>query len=236
MSKSKIEHVNKAYSALRISGLTTDPTPAEKELALDMLEDMMSEFESRNICTNYIFEDDIGPNTDSGIASAYNNATGMSLAVRLANFYGKEVTRGIMNQANAGVSNWAARTGRTNKIQPPGTQPRGSGNTFRFSNWARYYRTGETAPISCDTFNLKVDGIDFFTVDFSSYLLEGATISSFIVESTNGVEVISSVQDVNNINLECKGVEAGYQTVTITITTSTGRVNPELINFNITDS
>ena len=236
MSKTKIEHILEAYDYLRISGLTSEPTPDETTKALIRLEDMMNEFQSRNICSSYIFEQEPNPNTDSGIDPAYNNATATCLALRLAPSFGIMLNQDIRGLATSGLSNWSARSGKVNQIQPSRRQPRGSGNTFRFSNWTRYYRAGNPAPISCTTFDLKVDETDFFGIGFGGYLLDGATITSYKVESTNGIEVLNHAQDVDVINLECKGIAAGYQTVTITVTTSTGRVNPEVINFNITES
>ena len=236
MSLLNSEQILRAYSALRISGLTSKPLPEEMELGFNELIDMMAEFNSRNICTEYIFQDEPDINAESGIATAFNNALQKCLAVRLAPFFGKEASQLLQRQASQGVSNWSARTAVVNQISPSRRQARGSGNTFRFSNWTRFYRAGNAAPISCDTFDLKVDAIDFFGVDFSRYLLDGATITGYTIESTSGIEIITDVQDVDLINLEVKGIQAGYQTATITVTTSTGRVNPELINFNVTES
>lgn len=236
MSLLNSEQILRAYSSLRISGLTSKPLPEEMELGFNELIDMMAEFNSRNICTQYIFQDEPDINAESGIATAFNNALQKCLAVRLAPFFGKEAPILLQKQASQGASNWAARTAVVNQITPSRRQARGSGNTFRFSNWTRFYRAGNPAPISCDTFDLKVDAVDFFGVDFSRYLLEGATIDSYTIESTSGIEIITDVQDVDVINLEVKGIQAGYQTATITVTTSTGRVNPELINFNVTES
>ena len=231
MSLLNSEQILRAYSSLRISGLTSKPLPEEMELGFNELIDMMAEFNSRNICTNYIFQDEPDINAESGIATAFNNALQKCLAVRLAPFFGKEASQLLYRQASQGASNWAARTAVVNQVTPSRRQAKGSGNTFRFSNWTRFYRAGNAAPISCDTFDLKVDEIDFFAVDFSRYLLDSATIVSTI-----GIEIIADAQDVALINLEVKGIQAGYQTATITVTTSTGRVNPELINFNVTES
>ena len=234
MSLTKGEHVLRAYRVIRISGLTTKPTPQEVELGLSELEDMMSEFRSRNICSTYVFEDDPDVNTESEIATEFNNATQKCLGVRLAPYFGKEAEMSVQRQATQALSNWGARTGKTNMINPPNRQPRGSGNNFRFPNWVRFYRFDGDAPISCDTFTLKVDAIDFFLVDFTNYLLDGATITSFTTEVTNGITLLNITQDGAKFNMECKGVFGGSQTITLTITTSTGRINPQLVNFNIT--
>ena len=234
MSLTKVEHVLGAYSAMRISGLTSAPSPGDITTGLSELENMMNEFQSRNICSAYVFEDVPTPNTDSGISPEFNNATQKCLAVRLSPYFGKEAPQTIQRQATQALSNWSARSGKTNMISPPNRQARGSGNNFRFPNWVRFYRTSEDAPISCDTFQLKVNEVDFFTVDFSGYLLDGATIVSFTTEVDNGIELVAIAQDVDKFNMECKGLTAGFNTITITITTSTGRINPEVINFSIT--
>lgn len=233
MSLTKVEHILGAYSAIRISGLTSKPTPEEIELGLNELEDMMSEFRSRNICSTYVFEEHPDPNTDSKISSEFNNATKKCLAVRLAPYFGKEASQTTQRQATQALSNWSARSGKVNMIQPPNRQPRGTGNTFRFPNWVRFYRFGDQAPVSCDTLDIKVDEINFFVVSFSGYLMDDETIVSFTTESDDGIELIDTVQDGDKFNLECKGVFNGLQRVTITVTTSTGRVNPEVVNFNV---
>ena len=235
MSLTKGEHVIRAYAALRISGITVDASPNDVITGLSELEDMMSEFRSRNICSSYVFEDDIDPNTDSEISSEFNNATQKCLAIRLAPYFGKEASMLLQKQANQGLSNWSARSGKTNMISPSNRQPRGSGNTYRFPNWIRFYRFEDSAPISCDTLVLKVGEINFFQTDFSGYLLDGETIVSFTTDVTNGLELINIVQDVDKFNLECEGKIVGYSFITLTITTSTGRINPQRINFNITE-
>ncbi len=234
MSKTKLQHVEMAYNWLVINGITSVPSPEEIKTALSVFEDMMNEFQSRNICSSYFFEEEPKPDTDSGIDAAYNNATSSNLALRLANLFGKEAPQTLRGQATQSLSNWSARSGKVNQINPPRRQPRGSGNTFRFSNWVRYYRFEDNAPIECDTFDLKVDAIDFFSVDFNSYLLSSATITSFELEVSDGIEVITSSELNGLITLECKGLSSGFNTIKITVTTSTGRVNPEVVNFNIT--
>lgn len=235
MSLTKGEHVIKAYATLRISGITIAASPDDINLGLSELEDMMNEFRSRNICSAYVFEDDVDPNTDSEIDNEFNNATQKCLAIRLAPYFGKEVTASLQRQANQSLSNWSARSGKTRMIQPSNRQARGSGNTFRNLSFNRFYRTNEESPISCDTFTLKVDEVDFFQVDFSEYLLDGSVIDSFTTSTTNGVQLVDIAPDGDKFNLECKGLTVGANVITITITTSAGRVNPQAINFNITE-
>jgi hypothetical protein len=235
VSKTKIEHINKAYKRLRISGITVNPSNNQIEDALETLEDMMYTFSSRNICSSYIFEDVLDPNTDSGIDPSFNEATADNLAIRLGSNFGKVIPMELSKLARAGLSNWSARTARIKQIAPPRRQPKGSGNTFRFINWLRFFRIEEGSPISCDTLDLKVDEIDSFSIDFSNYLLDGATIVSVVLLPTNGLQILSDSFNDTVVTMECKGVECGSQTVKITVTTSTGRVNPETVYFSITE-
>jgi hypothetical protein len=234
MSKTKGQHVDSAYQRLRISGLTVKALSEEIEIALEVLEDMMSEFKSRNICSSYAFESSPNPNTDSRIDPAYNNATSACLAVRLCSYFGKEVPMTLQSQATQALSNWSATTSRTNQINPTNRQPRGSGQNFRFTNWVRYYRFENNAPISCSTLELKVDEINNFGIDFNGYLNTSETISSYTTEPSAGIELISSSESGGVVTLQVKGKTGGFETVKITITTSSGRVNPKVVNFNIT--
>lgn len=233
MSKSKVEFVLAAFKWLRISGLTVSPEPEEITDGLGVLENMMNELKSRNICSSYQFEDVASHNTISGIDPAYNNAVETNLAVRMAVLFGLQPINGLQAQANQSMSNWAARTGEVKEIINPSRMPRGSGTNFRFSNFRRYYRDDENAPISCNTRKLKYQAINYFPVNFDLYLADGETISSYAVESTNGIEVIEHALVGNTVTLKCKGIRPGWNVVEVVITTSLGRVNPEAVNFDI---
>lgn len=238
MSKTKGQHLSQAFQRIRISGLTVKALPEETEVGLGVEEDMMHEFRSRNICSSYVFEDEPNGNTDSGVDPAYNNAMSSNLAIRILDYFGKEVPANLFKQATQSLSNWSARSGKTNMINAPQRQPKGSGNTFRFQNWARYYRFEDDAPISCDTMELKVNETDSFSIDFSGYLLIGETIASFTLDEDKGIEILDSAisDDSESIILNCKGIEAGNTPVLITITTTTPRTNPETVYFNITSN
>ena len=151
--------------------------------------------------------------------------------------FGKDATQALIRSAASSLSNWSARSGKVNQTLPPRRQPRGSGNTFRFESWIRFYRFQENAPIECDTFELKRDGEDFFTVDFSNYLLAGATITGFELDtsSSNGITVLESSLDGSSkmVNLKVRGKETGFNQLVIKVETTTGRINPQDVNFNV---
>lgn len=229
--------VDEAFNLLAISGLTTVPTAREVERALNRLEDMMYELESRNICSSYVFESFPDANTESGIPPQFTNAALTNVAVRIAASYGRPLTADIASQARQSMSNWSARTAKVNPINPPSRQPRGSGNTFRWQNWYRYYRFEDNAPISCSTLDIKVDEINGFIIDFSLYLKESEIITSYTTVVTSGLQLLSDSNTDTTINLEqVKGIQGGYDTITLTITTDLGRVNPHVVNFNVTQS
>ena len=227
--------VDEAFNLLAISGLTTVPTTREVERAINRLEDMMYELESRNICSSYVFETYPDANTESGINPAFTNAAITNLATRILSSYGRPLTQDLASQANQSMSNWAARTAKVNPINPPSRQPRGSGNTFRWQNWHRYYKLEDNAPISCSTLQIKVGEVNGFIIDFGLYLKEFEIITSYTTEVSHGIELLASSNTDTTINLEqVKGVQSGYDTIKLTITTDLGRVNPHVVNFNVT--
>ena len=108
-----------------------------------------------------------------------------------------------------------------------------------YSNRFSYQAKQTNAPDDCETKDIKIGEIDYFTLDFSSYLNEvsGDTIASFTVDDGQGVQVTQSVQEDSNIILEVKGLVKGLAPVKVTVNCSpSGRVNPETINFNVTES
>ena len=64
--KTKIELLDRAYSKLRISGITVNPTPGDVEIALDEMECMLAEWDLVNVCLGYQFEDEPEPNMLDG--------------------------------------------------------------------------------------------------------------------------------------------------------------------------
>lgn len=239
MSKTKVELVNMAYKQLRISGLTTQPGPEEIQDALVMLEDMMTEFASRNICSSYVFEENPLPNTNSRLEPEFNHAVEINLSVRMANMFGLEPPATMTRQANQSLSNWSARSARINAMDYPNRMARGSGNTFRFTNFRRFNRVPTPAPISCDTFQIKIGEINNFRYSFIDYLNADETIVSFETIIDPGLELLNIAQTDGVFNLNVKASlsgarnVAGWKIIRLTITTSEGRVNPQILNFNV---
>lgn len=233
-TKTKGVIVNRALSKLGISGIVAPATPEDMQKALFEMEDMMSEFDSRNICTNFAGEDDPDPATESGIADEFISAASSNLAVRIAPSFGLEAQETTKRQARQSLANWGARTGKTNQINYPFRQPRGSGNTFRFLGWYRYFRIQDNAPVECDTLELRVDERNIFNVDVTGYLRGAETVSSFEQTVAPGLALNSITQADGVFTLDVTGVQAGWHVIRVTFTTSLGRVNPMNLNFNVT--
>lgn len=240
----KIDIINAALTRLTISGfVTSTPGPEEQATALERLEDMAEEFFGRNMNAGYIFEDTPDPNSDSGIARQYKNAFETNLASRLMSDYGKSsndpaAAADINRQASQSLSNMAGRTALTRETFYSRRHPIGSGTTSRYSNkWIRYFRPQPQAPLQSTTNNMIIGEINDFVEKWDEYLRGTETIASFEIEASADLTIVSSSLSTPDVNFRVR-VDAGadpFQQVKITVTTSTGRINTRLVDFNITD-
>lgn len=221
MTKTKGEIVSEAYAWLGISGITTEPTPGEVTRGLNLLEKMAREFDSRNICTNFNYEDSPAPTTESGIDDAYTYAAETQLGIRLAPYFGKELTVTQRMQASGSLSNWAARTSVTRRVPYPSRMPKGRGNL----TVNRYFPPVEQIPVSCKNETITQGEINTYTYSLTNYLRDGETVSSHTYEASAGLTVTAeSLPDgVWSYTVECSATAVSYQSVTLTVTTSTGR-------------
>lgn len=234
MRKTKIEHINKAYKHLKISGITANPSPEDIEDGLEALEDMMYEFQTQ-IPTDYNFEDTPDANTDSGVNPAYNSAVATNLAVRLADYFGKDIPISLAMNAMQSLSNWFARVAQVNQILPSRTMPRGSGNTTRFPIGWRYSRYEKGNPISPSTVDILVGETNDFAYDFSNYLNTGEVVSSYSITTQDGYTLASDSLAGSIVSYSLTGTGASSTFLTITITTDLGRELPQRININVNE-
>lgn len=234
-TKTKGEIVDRAFSWLKVSGLTSKPSPNEISKALDVLEGYCYELDSRNICTNFTYEDYPDPATESGIDNAFWLAAAYGLGVRLAPEVGKPVTQDQMKACAASTSNWAARTSVSRQVQAPRRQPRGSGNTFRNLSFNRYYKPQAEAPISCDTIQIMRGSIESYTFSIEDYLGDTQTLSSYTIDVTDGLTILSEsmASPVWSYQVECKASAVDYQAIQLTVTTDLGNKKVFTINFNV---
>lgn len=234
---SKIDIINGAYSQLRISGLTAQPTPEDIIVALRRLENMMSEFEgARNVCLQYNFEQIPDVNTQTGVAQTHNHMMETNLAVRLIPDFNKAVPPELKEQArqsfsaSAGIS--AAILAR--EVAYPYRMPRGSGNTIKGNRWQRFYRPEPLPPNACSTNILTTGEIQDYQESFRAYL-DGETIASYTIDTSNALRITLDSNDDEvvfyRVEALSNATSGGSQLVVITITTSTGRKEVRNIAF-----
>ena len=241
----KGDRINGAYSQLRISGLTVQPTPEDLELALDRLESMMAEWKSRNICAGYAFEDEPDPNTPHNVERSAWQAIDTNLATFLSPDFNKQEHPRLASRASTSLSTLSGVSALNllREVNYPARQPRGQGNTFRHNRWTRFYHPQAEAPASCETnvmnFSTTVGDIDDYVEHFDAYLKSGETLSSFTIEAMNGLDVLSSSSSDTDVTYRIEAVGADsstsdrFQQVKIVATTSDGRIETRLINFRL---
>jgi len=232
--------INRAFSALRISGVTVDPSPSDLELALNKLENMAAEFAGRNICTNYFFEDEPDPNTPHNMERKFWHSFDVLLAVRLMPNFGKGEKPDVVliRQGSAGFSFLSSATARVNPVQYPSRMPKGSGTTL-LRRWGKFFETQDRSPNSCLTKTMYIDDIRTFTENFDSILEDGDDISAYTIEANTGLTINSDslTTPIVTYNVTADGNSDGtgipYLNVKIIVTTTDGIVETRIINFRI---
>lgn len=239
----KTDVISGAYSQMRISGLTVEPTPEDLTLALSRLENMMSELEyGRNICTDYNFEATPNPDSDTNVPQFYWHMMETNLAIRLIPDFNKVVPQTLITQANAALSTASSISASQNvqEVIYPRRMPRGSGNTLRFNRWRRYQRQQKPAPNSCATNKMLLGEINAYQETFRAYLNDGESISSYTITVDPGLRLVSSANNDPIIDYTVEAVsnsaQGTWQQVKIEITTSAGRKEVRLVNFDLESS
>lgn len=238
----KVDLINDAYSMLRISGMTVDPTPEDLEIALLRLETMMDEWQSRNIDIGYFFEDEPDPNTECGVLRAFWHAIASNLALRLTPDFNKQLHPILLAQARQAYSNMSGRVARAriNQIQYPRRQARGSGSTRWFSRWYRFYRLEQPTVNASTTRRMFIGDVNDFNENFETYLRPGETITAHHIVADMGLDISQAqhtdtdvfyrvTADVNN-----EGLRENRQ-ITIVIDTSSGRRETRALLFQLVD-
>jgi len=231
----KIDLIQGAYSQMRISGLTVQPTPEDVSLALIRLEDMMNELEGRGLCLSYNFEQTPTTTAESGLERKYRHMAQTNLAVRTIPDFNKEVPQILYAQAAQSYSAVSGMVAVENirPVQPPDRMPVGSGHRYR-SRYQRFFRPEPLAPNDCATTRMVVDEVNDFAESFEGYLA-GETIASYTIDTSDGVVVTNDTNTDNTVSYRVTAVVAAttHHHVRITITTNTSRVEVRLIDFDI---
>lgn len=230
--KTKIQLIDRAYSKLRISGLTVNPLPEEVVLALDEMECMIAEWDLVNVCLGYQFEEEPDPNSESGLIRGYENAVQSNLALRLAPDFGKP-SADLMRQASQSYSKISSATAVVKPTPYSPRQPIGEANTLRWNQWQRYYRVDEGAPNDCSTEIMSVNDVTDSQVNYDDYLVDDDSIASMTMDSTNGLDIEYSEFDSSNVSFRVKATKAGTQMVKISIVTANGLEKTNCLYYSV---
>lgn len=235
----KIDIINGAFSQMRISGITVDPSAEDLILALRRLESMAKELYGRNICTGYYFEEDPDINSPCGLDPKFWYSFECILGMRLLSDFGKGMKPDptLAKNASAQMSFLYANTANPRQIQPPSRQPVGAGNRPIYGR-QRFYTPVSEAPSVCVTNRMYEGDIDNFVEHFNSYLNDGEEIASYTIEADTGLTIVSDSDTSPDIDyqIQADGDAFGHLQVKIVMTTDAGRVVTRIIDFEVTES
>ncbi len=237
----KVDVIADAYSRLRISGLTVNPTPEDLELALMRLEDMMAEWESRNMTVNYNFEDEPDPNSITNVQAGYKRAMSTNLARDLAQDFNKELHPSLYQLASSSLDSLSGRVAlqRLGQVPYPNRQPVGSGNSLRWNRWARFYRDSSGAGGLNNSITMYIGDINDYREHFDAYLNDGETIASYSIQVDSGLLLVSDSIDGSDVVYRIQAENPNNSNnnyssqVTIIVTTSEGRVETKVVLFTL---
>jgi len=235
---SKLDIINGAYSKMRINGLTVNPTPELVAVALDVLEDMMADYDGRAINIGYNFEDVPDVNSPTGVEHTFNLMMKSNLAVNLIPDFGKEVPAKLHVMASVTLSNavGASAMASISEVPYPNRMPLGSGNTLRNNQRHKFYRAFKENPVSSAVLRLVVGDIEDYKESFHSYL-SGEVIASVVITSSTGLSVVSQSDDGEIVSYRVKAESVAtsgpHQTIKMIMTSDTGRVDTRVIEFEI---
>lgn len=233
----KVDIINGAYSELRISGLTSSPTPEDLELALGALENMAAEFEANSVGVGYAFEQNPDLNTPHNIERRYWSSFQLCLAARLLDSFGKQPSATLLARAQSAFAFLSTRSAPLKRTLRPSRHPVGSKN--RFAGGQRFYETMNEAPLSSYTNTMYIGDIDDFTEDFTAWLKDGETISSYTITANTGLTIVSDsntdtavAYQVSAVGTNGEDSDALLQ-VKIIVTSSAARKITRIINFKL---
>jgi len=241
MAATKNDFIVGAYEEIRISGITLAPTASDNAMALKRLESMMAEWEGRNICVGYNFEDDPDTTSVHNVARKFWHPIHMLLADRLLPSFGKVATLEFARNRSGAQSFLSSACALISQVQYPGRMPRGSGSRIPQAPGSKYFSGDTRAPLECATNCMYIGDIDNFVEHFDSYLDAGETISAYVLTADTGLTIVSESLTTPDVDYQVSAVgnsdlSGDVLQVKIVATTSDARVVTRIINFELTSA
>lgn len=243
-TQTKGEVINNAYSQLRISGLTAEPQPNEIAKALKRLESMMAEYDGRNICLDYNFQETPTLDASTGVDIQFDQMMETNLAVRLVPDFGKKISQDdslvlLGKQASQSLSNASARSAIVNRAIYPRRQAIGSGNTFRWQRWRRFSQDKPAAPISCGTVQMPLNVVKTIIENWINQLAVDEKIIDVSITYSRGLTQQDLSFDDNSVTFTVLSTNCGAQCATISVVTNLtdpANFDVRIVDFNIKDN
>lgn len=230
--KTKIQLVSMAFDELRINGITSSADSEDNVLALQSLEQLVSEL---NIDIGWRFEDEPSPNTMSGIPQHAESAIYMALAVRIAPRYGKDAGM-IRTQASAAMSAIVARVSKPRQVSYPTRMPMGLGNRRQYPYSQQFMPAPDIAPNSINTEVFAVGDSRPLSVDFTDFMQPNEIIVSYTLTPTSGIDITGDSSTSNVIEFTVTAQTEGYQILVISVTGDAGTISNRHLDFQINPS
>lgn len=230
---SKIQIVNGAYSIMRISGLTSEPSAEEKALAVQVLDDLMAELKSQ-LDTGYIQPMEYGTsdfNDFSGLTAEMAGPIKKMLAREILTNFGKPITNELNMIYNDGLKRLEDLLVEVGPAQNPATLPIGSGNEWDYRS-NKFYNEPNN-----DDGAINYDKEDVFKlpIDWSSWLADISTLTSVTYEADSGINLTDEVITDTMSQVTISFNSAGQFTLCVKATNSQGDVKTERFVYNAND-
>ena len=136
------------------------------------------------------------------------------------------------------VSNTAPRR----ETQYPERMARGRGSIIKYNRWNRFYRRSAETPLESASQSMFIDDINDYVEHFDAYLNASEDISSYTIEADTGLTITADANDTPDITYTVRadggsdGNSEGLLQVKIVVTTSDGRIETRIINFELQKS
>lgn len=230
--KTKIQLINAAFSELRISGITSGPSPDDIELGLEVLEDMMRPLCDKYPTLTFNFEENPDPNTLSGIPAWANNAIQLKLGDTIGWRYGKTVDQ---KRLSAAMSHLSGKLAPRPTYQNSSRMPAGRGNS-EWQTFSDFMPPYEVADPTSEVIGLHDSR--FVSVDLGDYFQPGETLSSAVVTCDPQLAISGTATSGNTVTftVEAQGTAGVNFRIMIAITGTLTTVANRTILVTVADA
>lgn len=230
--KTKIQLVSQAFDELRINGITSKADSEDVVLALNSLEQLMSEL---TIDIGWRFEEDPDPNTMSGIQRFAESAIYLALAVRIAPRYGKDANL-IRGQASAAMNALMSKVNKPRRVSYSTRMPLGLGNRRQYPYGSQFMPAPDQAPNDVNTEVFVIGDSRPVAVDFTDYMQPNEVVSTYTLSATSGLTVTNELLTGNILSFTVTAGNLGYQVVTLSAAGDAGTIKNLRLDFQIEES